>query len=100
MKVPSVQAALQKQALQPMEPMSADEIAKLYAADAEKYAKIIREGGHQAIGLGGEIERGAMIPICPSQSRAARSRHRGIPLDADHQGRRTLRRRLLILYKR
>jgi len=31
-------AALQKQALQPMEPMSADEIAELYAADAEKYA--------------------------------------------------------------
>ena len=38
-------AALQKQALQPMEPMSADEIAELYAADAEKYAKIIREAG-------------------------------------------------------
>jgi tripartite-type tricarboxylate transporter receptor subunit TctC len=45
MKVPSVRAALQKQALQPMEPMSADEIAELYAADAEKYAKIIREVG-------------------------------------------------------
>ena len=45
MKVPSVRAALQKQALQPMEPMSADEIAELYAADAEKYAKIIREAG-------------------------------------------------------
>jgi hypothetical protein len=28
-----------------MEPMSADEIAELYAADAEKYAKIIREAG-------------------------------------------------------
>jgi len=45
MKVPSVRGALQKQALQPMEPMSADEIAELYAADAEKYAKIIREAG-------------------------------------------------------
>ena len=45
MKVPSVRAALEKQALQPMEPMSADEIAELYAADAEKYAKIIREAG-------------------------------------------------------
>jgi tripartite-type tricarboxylate transporter receptor subunit TctC len=45
MKVPNVRAALQKQALQPMEPMSADEIAELYAADAEKYAKIIREAG-------------------------------------------------------
>jgi tripartite-type tricarboxylate transporter receptor subunit TctC len=45
MKVPSVRAALQKQALQPMESMSADEIAELYAADAEKYAKIIREAG-------------------------------------------------------
>jgi tripartite-type tricarboxylate transporter receptor subunit TctC len=45
MKVPSVRAALQKQALQPMEPMSADEIAELYAADAKKYAKIIREAG-------------------------------------------------------
>jgi len=28
-----------------MEPMSADEMAELYAADAEKYAKIIREAG-------------------------------------------------------
>jgi len=45
MKVPSVRAALQKQALQPMESMSADEIAELYAADAGKYAKIIREAG-------------------------------------------------------
>ena len=41
--VPSVRAALQRQALQPMEPMSAGELAKLYAADTEKYAKIIRE---------------------------------------------------------
>ena len=45
MKVTSVWGALQKQALQPMEPMSAYEIAELYAADAEKYAKVIREAG-------------------------------------------------------
>jgi tripartite-type tricarboxylate transporter receptor subunit TctC len=43
MKVPSVREALQKQALQPTEPMSAGELAKLYAADTEKYAKVIRE---------------------------------------------------------
>jgi tripartite-type tricarboxylate transporter receptor subunit TctC len=43
MKMPSVREALQKQALQPVEPMNADELAKLYAADSEKYAKIIRE---------------------------------------------------------
>jgi tripartite-type tricarboxylate transporter receptor subunit TctC len=45
MQVPSVRAALQKQALQPMEPMSAGEIAELYAADTEKYAKIVLEAG-------------------------------------------------------
>jgi tripartite-type tricarboxylate transporter receptor subunit TctC len=45
MKVPSIRAALQKQALQPMEPMSAREIAELYAADTEKYTKVIREVG-------------------------------------------------------
>jgi tripartite-type tricarboxylate transporter receptor subunit TctC len=45
MKVPSVRAALQKHALQPMEPMSAGEIAELYAADTERYAKVIREVG-------------------------------------------------------
>jgi tripartite-type tricarboxylate transporter receptor subunit TctC len=45
MKVPSIRAALQKQALQPMEPMSAGEIAELYAADTEKYAKVIQEVG-------------------------------------------------------
>jgi tripartite-type tricarboxylate transporter receptor subunit TctC len=43
MKLPSVRVALQKQALQPMEPMNADELAELYAEDTEKYAKIIRE---------------------------------------------------------
>ena len=45
MKVPSIRAALQKQSLQPMEPMSAGEIAELYAADTEKYAKVIQEVG-------------------------------------------------------
>jgi tripartite-type tricarboxylate transporter receptor subunit TctC len=43
MKLPSVREALQKQALQPVEPMNADQLAELYAADTEKYAKIIRE---------------------------------------------------------
>jgi tripartite-type tricarboxylate transporter receptor subunit TctC len=43
MKHPSVREALQKQALQPAEPMNADQLADLYAADAERYAKIIRE---------------------------------------------------------
>jgi tripartite-type tricarboxylate transporter receptor subunit TctC len=43
MKVPSVREALQKHGLQPTEPMSADELAKLYAADTERYAKVIRE---------------------------------------------------------
>ena len=43
MKIPSVREALQKQTLQPVEPMNADELAELYAADTEKYAKIIRE---------------------------------------------------------
>jgi tripartite-type tricarboxylate transporter receptor subunit TctC len=43
MKIPGVRDALRKQALQPVEPMNADELAELYAADTEKYAKIIRE---------------------------------------------------------
>jgi len=30
-----------------MEPMSAYEIAELYAVDAEKYAKVVREAGIQ-----------------------------------------------------
>jgi tripartite-type tricarboxylate transporter receptor subunit TctC len=45
MKIPSVREALQKQALQPIEPMNAHEITKLYAADTERYAKVIREAG-------------------------------------------------------
>jgi len=43
MKIPSVREALQKHALQPAKSMNADELAQLYAADSEKYAKIIRE---------------------------------------------------------
>jgi tripartite-type tricarboxylate transporter receptor subunit TctC len=50
MKVPKVRAALEQQALQPMEPMNARQIADLYAADTEKYAKVIR-GEHQTFGL-------------------------------------------------
>jgi tripartite-type tricarboxylate transporter receptor subunit TctC len=43
MQIASVREALQKQALQPVKPMTADELAELYAADTEKYARIIRE---------------------------------------------------------
>ena len=43
MKIPSVREALQKHALQPVMPMNAEELAQLYAADTEKYAKVIRE---------------------------------------------------------
>ena len=43
MKMPSVREALQKHALQPVKPMNADELAQLYAADSEKYGKIIHE---------------------------------------------------------
>jgi tripartite-type tricarboxylate transporter receptor subunit TctC len=43
MKLPSVRQALEKQALQPVEPMNANQLAELYAADTEKYDKIIRE---------------------------------------------------------
>jgi tripartite-type tricarboxylate transporter receptor subunit TctC len=45
MKVPKVREALEKQALQPIEAMSAGALGELYAADAEKYAKVIREAG-------------------------------------------------------
>jgi tripartite-type tricarboxylate transporter receptor subunit TctC len=45
LKLSSVREALQKQALQPMEPMNASELASLYAADTERYAKVIREAG-------------------------------------------------------
>jgi tripartite-type tricarboxylate transporter receptor subunit TctC len=45
MKVPKVRELLEKQALQPMDPMSPGTLAELYAADTEKYAKVIREAG-------------------------------------------------------
>ena len=45
LKVAKVREALEKQALQPMEPMTASHIEELYAADTEKYAKVIRETG-------------------------------------------------------
>jgi tripartite-type tricarboxylate transporter receptor subunit TctC len=40
-----VRELLEKQALQPIEPMTLGQIAELYAADTEKYAKVIRETG-------------------------------------------------------
>ena len=45
LRTPRVREALEKQALQPAEPMSIAQIAELYAADTEKYAKVIREAG-------------------------------------------------------
>jgi len=42
---PKVRELLAKQAIDPMEPMSLGQIAELYAADTEKYAKVIREAG-------------------------------------------------------
>jgi len=40
-----VRELLEKQALQPVEPMSASQLGELYAEDTEKYAKVIREAG-------------------------------------------------------
>jgi tripartite-type tricarboxylate transporter receptor subunit TctC len=45
MRDAKVRELLEKQALQPMAPMTAGELAELYAADTEKYAKVIRETG-------------------------------------------------------
>jgi tripartite-type tricarboxylate transporter receptor subunit TctC len=45
LKVPKVRDTLGRQAVQPMEPMTASELAELYGADTEKYAKVIREAG-------------------------------------------------------
>ena len=42
---PKVRELLEKQAIEPMEPMGLAQIAALYAADTEKYAKVIREAG-------------------------------------------------------
>ena len=45
LKDPRVRELLEKQALQPVEPMSARQLGQLYAEDAEKYARVIREAG-------------------------------------------------------
>jgi tripartite-type tricarboxylate transporter receptor subunit TctC len=45
LKAPRVRELLDKQALQPVEPMSASQLGELYAGDTEKYAKVIREAG-------------------------------------------------------
>jgi tripartite-type tricarboxylate transporter receptor subunit TctC len=45
LKAPKVREALEKQALQVVDPMSLSELAKLYADDTEKYAKVISEAG-------------------------------------------------------
>ena len=45
LKDPRVRELLEKQALQPVEPMSASQLGELYAEDTEKYAKVIREAG-------------------------------------------------------
>jgi tripartite-type tricarboxylate transporter receptor subunit TctC len=45
LKASKVRELLEKQALQPVEPMNASELAKLYATDTVKYAKVIREAG-------------------------------------------------------
>jgi tripartite-type tricarboxylate transporter receptor subunit TctC len=42
MKIPNIRAALQKQALQPMEPMSAGEIAELYAEPYHRHRWLLR----------------------------------------------------------
>jgi tripartite-type tricarboxylate transporter receptor subunit TctC len=45
MKSPKVRELLEKQGIEPMDPLGLKEIAELYAADAEKYAKVVRETG-------------------------------------------------------
>jgi tripartite-type tricarboxylate transporter receptor subunit TctC len=45
LKAPRVRELLEKQALAPVEPMSAGQLGELYARDTEKYAKVIREAG-------------------------------------------------------
>ena len=45
LKAPKVRALLEKQALAPVEPMSAGQLGELYTQDTEKYAKVIREAG-------------------------------------------------------
>jgi tripartite-type tricarboxylate transporter receptor subunit TctC len=43
LKVASVTDSLRRQGLQPIEPINAGDLAKLYAADTEKYARVIRD---------------------------------------------------------
>jgi tripartite-type tricarboxylate transporter receptor subunit TctC len=45
LKTPKVREMLQKQGLEPVEPMSPAALAALYAADTEKYARVIHETG-------------------------------------------------------
>jgi tripartite-type tricarboxylate transporter receptor subunit TctC len=45
MRDAGVRALLEKQALQPVDAMNTQQLAALYAADTEKYAKVIREAG-------------------------------------------------------
>jgi tripartite-type tricarboxylate transporter receptor subunit TctC len=45
LKAPRVRELLEKQALAPVEPMSAGQLGELYAQDTDKYAKVIREVG-------------------------------------------------------
>jgi tripartite-type tricarboxylate transporter receptor subunit TctC len=45
LKDPKVRELLEKQGLQPVEPMNPRRLAELYAADTERYAKVIREAG-------------------------------------------------------
>jgi tripartite-type tricarboxylate transporter receptor subunit TctC len=40
---PKVREALERQGLQTVDPMTASQLAELYAADTEKYAKVIGE---------------------------------------------------------
>jgi tripartite-type tricarboxylate transporter receptor subunit TctC len=43
LRAPKVREALEKQALQAVEPMTASQLSELYAADTEKYARVVRE---------------------------------------------------------
>jgi len=43
LRAPKVREALEKQGLQTVDPMTASQLAALYAADTEKYAKVIGE---------------------------------------------------------
>src|SRR5262249_11883453 len=45
LKTPRVRELLQRQGLEPVQPMSLADVTALYAADAGKYAKVIHETG-------------------------------------------------------